>query len=213
MNHKLGKHQRAVISPIVDMSPRENVDCIITAAGLSSRMGQWKMMLPYNGGTILDSSIENARQFCQRIILVVGYRGEELLARYNNESDITVIINNNYASGLFSSIQAAGKNVNTEYCFITHGDIPCLNREIYHQIWLKRGPYALLPCHQGTPGHPVLLPKKIIQQACMDDVTPTSMREFLLAGGYRYLNMNQPQTVMDIDTPEAYQLLLGTSHD
>ncbi|MBK1754264.1 molybdenum cofactor cytidylyltransferase, partial [Escherichia coli] len=23
------------------------IDCIITAAGLSSRMGQWKMMLPW----------------------------------------------------------------------------------------------------------------------------------------------------------------------
>ena len=37
MNHKLGKHQRAVISPIVDMSPRENVDCIITAECVLSR--------------------------------------------------------------------------------------------------------------------------------------------------------------------------------
>ncbi len=36
------------------------IDCIITAAGLSSRMGQWKMMLPWEQGTILDTSIKNA---------------------------------------------------------------------------------------------------------------------------------------------------------
>ena len=42
MNHKLGKHQRAVISPIVDMSPRENIDCIITAAGLPLEWGNGK---------------------------------------------------------------------------------------------------------------------------------------------------------------------------
>ena len=52
------------------------IDCIITAAGLSSRMGQWKMMLPWEQGTILDTSIKNALQFCSRIILVTGYRGE-----------------------------------------------------------------------------------------------------------------------------------------
>lgn len=54
------------------------IDCIITAAGLSSRMGQWKMMLPWEQGTILDTSIKNALQFCSRIILVTGYRGNEL---------------------------------------------------------------------------------------------------------------------------------------
>ncbi len=54
------------------------IDCIITAAGLSSRMGQWKMMLPRQQGTILDTSIKNALQFCSRIILVTGYRGNEL---------------------------------------------------------------------------------------------------------------------------------------
>ncbi|MBI0277745.1 NTP transferase domain-containing protein [Hafnia alvei] len=208
MNQKRGKHPCASISSVENLKPRENVDCIITAAGLSSRMGQWKMMLPYKEGTILDSSIENARQFCSRIILVVGYRGDELYERYNTESDITVVINNNYASGLFSSIRAAGPIVKTDYCFITHGDIPCLNREIFHQVWLKRGAYALLPCHQGTPGHPVLLPQSIMKRACQDDVAVSSMREFLLAGEYRYLNMPQPQTIMDIDTPEAYQRLL-----
>lgn len=58
------------------------IDCIITAAGLSSRMGQWKMMLPWEQGTILDTSIKNALQFCSRIILVTGYRGNELHERY-----------------------------------------------------------------------------------------------------------------------------------
>ena len=57
-------------------------DCIITAAGLSSRMGTWKMMLPYCQGTMLDASLKNALAFCQRVILVVGHRGEELEARY-----------------------------------------------------------------------------------------------------------------------------------
>ncbi|MDE8740011.1 NTP transferase domain-containing protein, partial [Escherichia coli] len=51
------------------------IDCIITAAGLSSRMGQLKMMLPWEQGTILDTSIKNALQFCSRINLVTGYRG------------------------------------------------------------------------------------------------------------------------------------------
>lgn len=83
------------------------IDCIITAAGLSSRMGQWKMMLPWQQGTILDTSIKNALQFCSRIILVTGYRGNELHERYANQSNITIIHNPDYAQGLLTSVKAA----------------------------------------------------------------------------------------------------------
>ena len=92
------------------------IDCIITAAGLSSRMGQWKMMLPWQQGTILDTSIKNALQFCSRIILVTGYRGNELHERYANQSNITIIHNPDYAQGLLTSVKAAVPAVKTEYC-------------------------------------------------------------------------------------------------
>ena len=96
------------------------IDCIITAAGLSSRMGQWKMMLPWEQGTILDTSIKNALQFCSRIILVTGYRGNELHERYANQSNITIIHNPDYAQGLLTSVKAAVPAVQTEHCFLTH---------------------------------------------------------------------------------------------
>lgn len=95
------------------------IDCIITAAGLSSRMGQWKMMLPWQQGTILDTSIKNALQFCSRIILVTGYRGNELHERYANQSNITIIHNPDYAQGLLTSVKAAVPAVQTEHCFLT----------------------------------------------------------------------------------------------
>ena len=37
---------------------RERCDCLITAVGLSSRMGAWKLMLPYRQSTILDESLK-----------------------------------------------------------------------------------------------------------------------------------------------------------
>ncbi len=68
---------------MIDKSIRpERLDCVMPAAGLSSRMGDWKLMLPYQQYTILDASIENALSFCRRVILVVGYRGAELIEKY-----------------------------------------------------------------------------------------------------------------------------------
>lgn len=48
------------------------VDCVMPAAGLSSRMGSWKVMLPYSHHTILDESIENALRFCSRVKKLMG---------------------------------------------------------------------------------------------------------------------------------------------
>ena len=77
------------------------------------------MMLPWQQGTILDTSIKNALQFCSRIILVTGYRGNELHERYANQSNITIIHNPDYAQGLLTSVKAAVPAVQTEHCFLT----------------------------------------------------------------------------------------------
>ncbi|HAJ8329739.1 TPA: molybdenum cofactor cytidylyltransferase, partial [Escherichia coli] len=157
------------------------IDCIITAAELSSRMGQWKMMLPWQQGTILDASIKNALQFCSRIILVTGYRGNELHERYANQSNITIIHNPDYAQGLLTSVKAAVPAVQTEHCFLTHGDMPTLTIDIFRKIWPLRNDGAILPLHNGIPGHPILVSKPCLMQA-IQRPNVTNMRQALLMG-------------------------------
>ncbi len=137
----------------------EQCDCIITAAGLSSRMGAWKMMLPYGSGTILDASLKNAQAFCSRIILVVGHRGAELAACYENRPDILIVHNPDYELGLGSSIRCALAASDADYLFISHGDLPCIPREVYQQLWLARGEFALFPSFEGGGGPPGLAAK------------------------------------------------------
>lgn len=180
-----------------------DIDCIITAAGLSSRMGKWKMMLPWQEGTILDASIKNALQFCSRIILVTGHRADELHHRYANLSNITITHNPEYAHGLFSSIQTAATAVSSEYCFITHGDMPSLNVNIFSKLWSLRNNGALIPYYKGMPGHPVLLPKTCLIQA-LSQPNVSSMRQALLAGEHYTIEMTEAGVTLDIDTPEDF---------
>lgn len=184
-----------------------SIDCIITAAGLSSRMGEWKMMLPWREGTILDASINNALQFCSRIILVTGYRASELHHRYANHryannSNIIIIHNPDYIYGLFSSIKAAAVAVQSEYCFITHGDMPCLTADIFNTLWLLRNNGAILPYYHGTQGHPVLLPKTCLMHAISQP--HQSMRQALLAGKHNKVEIDNIEITLDIDTPEDF---------
>lgn len=183
-------------------------DCIITAAGLSSRMGTWKMMLPYGSGTILDASLKNALVFCQRVILVVGHRGEELQARYGSRPDIVVVHNPDYRQGLGSSIRCALAASDADYLFISHGDLPCIPREVYQQLWQARGCEALFPTWQGEAGHPVLLPKSLARELAAAPVQP-SVRRWLQGHPHRMVPVDSPAILFDVDTPERYQALLG----
>lgn len=185
-----------------------SVDCIITAAGLSSRMGKWKMMLPWRDGTILDASIKNALQFCSRIIVVTGFRGEALQARYCNWKNVEVVHNPEYETGLASSVIAGAKAVKSEYCFITAGDLPCLDGAIYRQIWALRSEGAILPHYRGTPGHPVLIDKMTLQQAIAQPQI-AHMRQLLLQGKHRCIDIDRPEIIFDIDTPDDFTTLLN----
>lgn len=181
-----------------------DADCVINAAGFSRRMGQWKMMLPVGHGTLLDASIRNALASCRQIILVIGESGQELISRYSDCPEITTTINPAAETGLFSSTQCGLKLVKHAYAFITHGDMPCLSPEIYQTIWQARGDYALLPCFEGRNGHPVLLPKEMAQR--MSAVPPEgSAKNWLLKNRHQFLPLENPDILLDIDTPEQYQ--------
>lgn len=188
------------------MVQRQHVDCVMPAAGLSSRMGRWKMMLPYLHHTILDESIENALGFCSRLILVVGHRGDELVQRYQNNDNIVVVVNPGFEQGMFSSIQQGVKQVKTDNFFICHGDMPCISADIYQDVWDKRGQHTVFPGTVETPGHPVLLCYSMasaITHAPLD----SKMKRLIQSGEVRYVGMKRSEILLDIDTQEAYDEL------
>lgn len=201
------------------------VDCLITAAGLSSRMGRWKMMLPFSTKepvkesgraatverddveTILDCSIANALCFCQRVILVTGYRGEEIHARYEGHPRIKLVHNPEYYLGLFSSIQAGISHCETDYLFITHGDMPLIPPTVFSEIWRQRDFDTLFPVvdmADQQAGHPVLLHRSGFEVIL--DAPPQSRMKALLQGGpHRFIAVGNDAIHQDIDTPERYQ--------
>ncbi|MCJ8234048.1 NTP transferase domain-containing protein [Aeromonas veronii] len=164
-------------------------------------------MLPYCQGTMLDASLKNAQAFCQRVILVVGHRGEELQARYGSRPDIVVVHNPDYRQGLGSSIRCALAASDADYLFISHGDLPCIPRDVYQQLWQARGEFALFPSFEGEAGHPVLLPKSLARELAAAPVQ-SSVRRWLLQRPNRSIPVESPAILFDIDTPERYQALI-----
>ena len=89
------------------MSSEENkkLAAVITAAGLSSRMGDFKPLLPFGEGSIISRCVDNMKQAgAGEIIVVAGHRAEELKAHLAG-SGCKVVINTRYAeSHMFDSL-------------------------------------------------------------------------------------------------------------
>ncbi|MFL9694897.1 NTP transferase domain-containing protein, partial [Aeromonas veronii] len=69
---------------------------------------------------------------------------------------IVVVHNPDYRQGLGSSFRCALAASDADYLFVSLGDLPCIPREVYQQLWLARGEFALFPSFEGEAGHPVL---------------------------------------------------------
>ena len=179
-------------------------DCVVNAAGFSVRMGCWKMMLPLGDGTLLDACLANALVSCERVILVGGVRGAELIERYSSNPRITPVINPAAETGLFSSIQCGLRRVARPYVFIAHGDMPCLTTDIFRALWDARGDSAILPTFEGKNGHPVLLPRSLAEQMA-NAPAQGSAKQWLMQAAHQFLPVPNANILLDIDTPEQYQ--------
>jgi len=160
-------------------------------------------MLPWQEGTILDASIKNALQFCSRIILVTGFHAQELQTRYSNNPRITLVHNADYQHGLLSSVICGARAVKSEYCFITHGDLPCIRAEVFRTLWPLRYNGSILPYYQGIPGHPILVARRYLQQR-LNHSDGSSVRQALLSGRHQRLELEYPEIIFDIDTPADF---------
>ena len=61
------------------MNNEKRVNGLILAAGMSSRMGSFKPLMPLRGKTLIENSIDSMLlSGVSRVVVVLGYRGEEV---------------------------------------------------------------------------------------------------------------------------------------
>ena len=84
---------------------------IILAAGESKRMGFPKMLLNFNGKTMIEKVIDNIAESDSDSILVVLGAGREDLTDLVTKYDVNYCYNDNYKDGMLSSVQCGFRNL------------------------------------------------------------------------------------------------------
>lgn len=198
-------------------------DCIIAAAGGSTRMGSPKQLLPFGSDTMVGTVVAVAAHAGCRVLVVVGHRGADVArAAYRaaapfgsdpRAADRLVIVENPaWEEGMLGSMQAALRLVRGPAFFAMNADMPLVPASAYGILASVRDARnrsglpeaAIFASSSGRRGHPVLIPSAWIPEILL---LPRSglMRDFLRAKPCELAEAGTDAVLADIDTPEEYR--------
>ena len=183
---------------------------VIAAAGLSSRMHEFKPMLCLGENTMIETVIQNFRNAgVEDIVVVAGYKAD-ILTKHLEPLGVTVCNNTRYTeTKMFDSLKMGLRVLNEEYdaVFLTPGDVPLVHLDTIRRMMAENAAIAR-PVHDGRLGHPVKIAGRLVpnllaypgERGLLGAVE--SMGEPILD-----LQVDDVGAVMDADTPEDFKAL------
>lgn len=189
------------------------VAALILAAGYSSRMREFKPLLPLDGKTVIEWSVDTFRGAgITNIRVVIGHEAE-LLATKLNGMEIPAVHNPDFALGMYSSVQAGIRSLpeDIDACFLLPADIPLVRATTINAIlerYSSNHPSVTYPMFQGARGHPPLIARGLFAEILAGDGQ----------GGLRAVLQRHEATasevevfdeaiLLDMDVPEDYEKL------
>lgn len=193
---------------------KKRINGLVLAAGLSSRMGDFKPLMPLRGKTLIENSIDSMLLAgVNQIVVVLGHRGADLEAilrsRYIGDTILTVY-NRDYATtDMLTSVKAGLAALpECDAFFLLPGDMPVIAKETFLAIYRampENGAAITFPTLEGYRKHPPLIDYRFLPE----------ILGYQGAGGLRGLwqrHENEIETVAvddigcwtDLDTLEQY---------
>jgi molybdenum cofactor cytidylyltransferase len=188
------------------------VGAVVLAAGMSTRMGQHKLLLPWRDNrTIIEHVVEQLiKSRVDPIVVVTGHQAKEVKAVLDNW-DVTVVHNKAYQTGeMLLSLKTglAAMPASTTAALIALGDQPAVQPKVINKVLLAyaEGQHDLVvPSHQMRRGHPVLLGRRYWSEL-QSLPNSATIRNLLNLHDDRifYVNVDTDSILRDVDTPQDY---------
>ncbi len=188
-----------------------NTGAVIVAAGMSSRMGEFKPMLNIGAISIAQRVIANLQQAgVKRIVVVTGYQAD-LLEHHLANRGIVFLRNQQYETSQMLDSAKIGLAYLKDKCdtiLFTPVDIPMFTAATVSAL-LASGAELACPEYNGETGHPVMLSASLVDNILNDNGTG-GLRDIFdrLDIPMVHIPVNDPGILKDADTPEDYASLL-----
>jgi molybdenum cofactor cytidylyltransferase len=199
----------------VDNSPV----ALILSAGLSSRMPLFKPLCPIGNEVLIDRVIRTLQEGgLERIFIVTGYKSERL-EEHLKEKEVTLIHNDRYEEGMFSSVQIGISSLPQEVsgALLLPVDYPFIRSQTIASLvrtFQNCSADVIFPVYEGKKGHPPLIRQNIFS-AILKDRGEQGLRGVLNRTQYihEYRETGDEAILYDMDNDEARSLLLNKFKD
>jgi len=177
------------------------IEGIILAGGYSSRIKTNKMKLMYKGKSLICNVIESMQEIVDRIVVVTGHYHDEVLEVVKKYEKVTVVKNENYDLGMFSSVMTGVKAIKNDF-FLIPGDYPLIKKNTYKVLAQAGGPIRV-PLYNLRRGHPIFIEKNLIAHL-LNEPADSNLKLFRNKYQVNYVNTNDEGVLIDVDTMVDY---------
>jgi molybdenum cofactor cytidylyltransferase len=194
------------------------VNGLILAAGLSSRMGSFKPLMPVGAETLIERSTQSMLSGgARQVTVVLGYRAAEaeavLRGRFSPQR-VSIVRNPNYESTdmLASAKIGIAALPACEAFFLLPGDMPAVDSKTFwavHAAMQSTKASLAFPTLEGRRKHPPLISARCVPSILAFD-GPGGLREVWrqYASETAEVAVDDAGCLFDTDTPEDYRRLL-----
>jgi molybdenum cofactor cytidylyltransferase len=197
------------------------VTALVLAAGLSRRMGSPnKMLLELEGKPLIAWVLERLRQSSPAEIIVVGSELSLPYLRRVVPTDLLLVDNPNYKTGMTSSIKvgtAAMKN-HQHGIMVCLADQPLIQAATYQKLLQSFGQSSdekviTVPFYEEKKGNPVIFSSHYRDQILLHS-EPEGCKGIVQANRshLQKVKVGDAAILMDIDTPEDYKQLIKSQN-
>jgi molybdenum cofactor cytidylyltransferase len=197
-------------NPVDEVQRR--VAAIVLAAGLSSRMGKSKVLLPWDGRPIIRVIVDRLKRMrLDDIVVVTGHLARDVGKALADEP-IRLIHNKDYRTGeMLSSLQAGLRELPPEIsaCLIVLGDQPQIDGKIVGDVltaYAEGKGTIVAPSYRRRRGHPILI-DRMYWQELLNLPAGGAPRDVINAHAeaIHYINVDTDSVLKDVDTPDDYE--------
>ena len=184
---------------------------LIVAAGMSSRMGDFKPMLSIGSITIAQRVIANFHQAgIGKIVMVTGYQAVTL-ERHLSGSGVIFLRNDHYeTTQMFDSVKIGLEYLmgKCDRVLFTPVDVPLFTAETVRRLLASEAALACPVC-DGQQGHPLLISAALLPKI-LSDCGEQGLKGAVSRCGAALtaVAVDDPGTLRDADTPEDYSALV-----
>jgi len=172
---------------------------VLLAAGKSSRTSVMKQLYPVGDERLINHQVRRLRAYGFGVVAVLGHAYEKIRAVL--DPDVTVLYNENYEAGMFTSVKKAFEVLDAPELVFCHVDRPVPDKSVFEALSKSQSPVAVA-LYDGRRAPPVRIAASMKAKLLMSG--ETRLDHWVLASGVAdFVPVDDPKVHWNANTDDT----------